>query len=118
MKDLSRDSDTCRTLKSPVRQILKFLVFDPKMRKRFLITIGSGVLLQFLLFMPFPGLDLFVLKELFQSILKDTSWPLAGAIEFFYGGPFKQLRIFSLGLMPFFFIMYSASVALGHSSAP
>lgn len=90
------------SLKYPVKETLKWLFRDLAMRKRVFVTVGTIVVLQFVAFIPLPGIDISVLQEFFNRIARAQSGSLLGNIQLFSGGTIDKLKIFGLGLTPFF----------------
>jgi preprotein translocase subunit SecY len=65
------------------------------LRGRLLITVGLLILVRFGVFVPIPGLDREVFKELVQSNAA------LGILNIFTGGGLSTLGIFALGILPF-----------------
>lgn len=102
IKELFRELTESRSLKYPVSDTLKWLFIDPAMRKRALVTVGAVIVLQFVAFIPLPGVDISTLQEFFRRISGAQSGSLMNTIQLFSGGALDRLKIFALGLMPFF----------------
>jgi preprotein translocase subunit SecY len=102
IKEFFKDLTQARTLKFSVLDTLKWMITNLETRKRILITMGAIVILQVAAFIPLPGIDISVLQELFHRISRTQSGLLIGMIQLFSGGALDRLRIFALGLMPFF----------------
>ncbi|MFA5286913.1 MAG: hypothetical protein WC394_01410 [Candidatus Omnitrophota bacterium] len=102
IKELFGELTESRSLKDPVSDTLKWLFIDPAMRKRVLVTVGAIIALQFVAFIPLPGVDVSTLQEFFRRVSGAQSGSLMNTIQLFSGGALDRLKIFALGLMPFF----------------
>lgn len=65
------------------------------LRGRLLITIGLLILVRFGVFVPIPGLD----RELFRDLVQNNA--ALGILNIFTGGGLSTLGIFALGILPF-----------------
>jgi len=102
IKELFKELTEIPSLKSPIGGTIKWLFVDLAMRKRVLVTVGAIIVLQFIAFIPLPGIDISVLLQYFRRISEAQSWPLIDTIQLFYNGALDRLKIFTLGLIPFF----------------
>lgn len=103
IKELFKELTEAPSLKNPIGDTIKWLFIDLVMRKRVIVTVGAIVILQFIAFIPLPGIDISVLQELFHHIAARTqSGSLLSMIQLFCGGGLDKLMVFGLGLMPFF----------------
>jgi len=102
IKELFGELTESQSLKNPISDTLKWLFIDPTMRKRVLVTVGAIIILQFVAFIPLPGVDISTLQEFFRRISGAQSGSLMNTIQLFSGGALDRLKIFALGLMPFF----------------
>lgn len=101
IKALFQEFTQTRSLKSPAKETLKWLVVDPAMRKRVLVTIGAIIVLYVVAFIPLPGIDVSALREFFQRMGMAQSGPLSGSFHLLSSGALDRLRISGFGIMPF-----------------
>jgi preprotein translocase subunit SecY len=92
---ISVSSESSNSLKS----ILTWAAKDGEMRRRVLITVGTLVILRMAFLLPLPGINLEVLRD----FLKRISTMQGGSILMLFSSEgMGRLKIFALGLMPFF----------------
>lgn len=84
-----------------IRNIFKI----PELRKRLLFTLAMLAIYRVGAHIPTPGIDTVALSNLFERAAKGT---ILGFFDMFSGGAFRNLTVFSLGIMPYI----SASIIL------
>jgi len=67
----------------------------PDLRRRILFTVGVLVVFRFVAHVPLPGVDLDVLRELFERI------PLLGMLDMFSGGAMRRFSVAAMGVYPY-----------------
>jgi len=69
----------------------------PELRKRILFTLSILAVYRLGAYIPTPGINTEVLRQLFQQ----TQGSVLGVIDLFSGGNFSSMTIFALGIMPY-----------------
>lgn len=67
----------------------------PDLRQRILFTIGILIAFRFVAHVPLPGVDLSVLRSLFEEI------PLLGMLDMFSGGAMRRFSVAAMGVYPY-----------------
>ncbi len=68
-----------------------------ELKKRLWFTLGALVIYRFGTYIPLPGIDPAILKEIFQQ----QAGGILGMFDMFAGGAFGRMTIFALGIMPY-----------------
>ena len=67
----------------------------PDLRRRILFTVGILVIFRFVAHVPLPGVDLDMLRQLFEDV------PLLGMLDMFSGGAMRQFSVAAMGVYPY-----------------
>jgi preprotein translocase subunit SecY len=68
-----------------------------ELKKRLWFTLGALVIYRFGTYIPLPGIDPAILKEIFQQ----QAGGILGMVNMFAGGALGRMAIFALGIMPY-----------------
>ncbi len=68
-----------------------------ELKKRLWFTLGALIVYRFGTYIPLPGIDPAILKEIFQQ----QAGGILGMFNMFAGGAFGRMTIFALGIMPY-----------------
>jgi len=68
-----------------------------ELKQRLWFTLGALVIYRFGTYIPLPGIDPSILKEIFQQ----QAGGILGMFNMFAGGAFGRMTIFALGIMPY-----------------
>ncbi|MDO8886043.1 preprotein translocase subunit SecY [Candidatus Oleimmundimicrobium sp.] len=71
----------------------------PELRKRILATLLIIAIYRFGCFVPVPGIDVGIIKELFNQFTQKGS--MFGFMDIFAGGALSNFAVFALGIMPY-----------------
>ncbi|HDP70158.1 MAG TPA: preprotein translocase subunit SecY [Actinobacteria bacterium] len=71
----------------------------PDLRKRILFTLTVIIIYRFGSFVPVPGIDVGVIKELFNEFAQKGN--VLGFMDIFAGGALSNFAVFALGIMPY-----------------
>ncbi len=71
----------------------------PDLRKRILFTLLIIAIYRFGCFVPVPGIDIGVIKELFKQFAEKGN--VFGFMDIFAGGALSNFAVFALGIMPY-----------------
>lgn len=73
----------------------------PELRKRLGFTLLMILIYRVGTHIPTPGIDVDNLKDVFESLNRNSGGGILGMYDMFVGGAFKKATIFALGIMPY-----------------
>ncbi len=73
----------------------------PDLRRRIGITLALLAVYRIGAYLPIPGIDVEVLRQLFEDIAKQPFGQIFGVINMFAGGAMKRATVLALGIMPY-----------------